>query len=513
MTIKEISKKTLAHFKNSGYIFTPSEYQEQFCKESKKLGVIVEDCSQISNLILKLDNKYQNLLKSYKIKTTYELAVFLINNLNRQDPSKDKEFINEIMIYLKRALQVISMLPIHSSKHIASKHIDFIHPSLSKDEIDTLKNEWMEFMTTYNDEIIKKAKLKVNSKSEDIFEILKDVVEKLQKEPDFSALIDSIIFSLTPSYASFMNDEVSILKKQLKENPSLITSKNFENELKILTKKRIKLDKEELRRKFVDIDKITEKLSRKILNLLKSSNNSSAEIKTISKDLRNISIKNDNFESVREKLITITVSLDNEINKFSEEIKKEDIEVKELRKKVQALENQLSEVKKESKTDFLTALLNKRALEEELKKREEYFNRFGHNYSIIFFDIDHFKNVNDTYGHDAGDVVLKSVGLLLKRYSRDIDIIGRFGGEEFVAILPDTDKEGALIFATKINQVIKKAKFMYKNTRIDITISGGVSDRAESGSQDNTIKMADNRVYLAKKGGRDMVVGEDIETK
>jgi diguanylate cyclase (GGDEF)-like protein len=509
MTLKDISKKTLAHFKDSSYVFTPNEYKEQFCKEAKKSGVIVEDCSEISNLITKLDSNYQNLLKSYKVKTTYELAIFLINNLNRQDPSKDKEFINEMMIYLKRALQVISMLPINNSKQIATKHIDFLNPSSTKDEIDSLKNEWMNFMTTYNDDIIQKVKLKANSKSNDIFQILSDVVEKLQKEPDFSALVDSIIFSLTPSYASFMNDEVSILKKQLKEDPALITSKSFENELKILTKKRIKLDKDELKRKLVDIDKITEKLSLKILNLLKTSNSSSEEIKTISKDLRNISIKNDNFETVREKLITITVSLDKEINKFSEEIKKEDLEVKELRKKVESLESQLSEVKKESKTDFLTSLLNKRALEDELNKREEYFNRFGSNYSIIFFDIDHFKNVNDTYGHDAGDVVLKSVGLLLKRYSREIDIIGRFGGEEFVAILPETDKKGALIFADKINKVVKKAKFMYKNTRIDITISGGVSDRLEGESQENTIKIADNRVYLAKKGGRDMIVGED----
>ena len=513
MTIKGISKNTLAHFKNSGYIFTPSEYQAQFCKESKKAGVIVEDCSQVSNLITKLDNKYQKLLKSYKVNSTYDLAIFLINNLNRQEVSKDKEFINEVMIYLKRALQVIAMLPIKESRDISSKHLDFINPPISKEQLGTLRNEWIDFMTTYNDDIIKKVKLKINSKSDDIFEILKEVTQKLQKEPDFTELVDSIIFTLSPSYANLMNDEISILKKQIKENPSLITSKSFKDELKILTKKRIKLDKDELKRKFVDIDKITEKLSIKILNLLKTSNSSSEEIKIISKDLKSISLENNSFESLREKLITITVSLDNEINKFSDDIKKEDSEVQELRKKVQTLENQLSKVKKEAKVDFLTALLNKKALEDELKKQEEHFKRYKHNYSIIFFDIDHFKNVNDTYGHDAGDIILKSVGLLLKRYSRDIDIIGRFGGEEFIALLPNTNKDGALVFAQKINKVIKKAKFMYKNTRIDITISGGVSERLESDSWENTVKLADNRVYIAKNTGRDKVVGEDIEIK
>jgi diguanylate cyclase (GGDEF)-like protein len=217
---------------------------------------------------------------------------------------------------------------------------------------------------------------------------------------------------------------------------------------------------------------------------------------------------NDNFEAVREKLITITVSLDKEINKFGEEIKKEHDEITLLKKKIEALENQLKEVKKEAKTDDLTNMLNKKALNEELEKQEQFFKRHGRNYSIIFFDIDHFKNVNDTYGHDAGDVILKSVGLLLNRYSRDIDIVGRFGGEEFVIIAPETDKEGARVFAEKIRKIIAKTKFMYKKTRINITISAGVAERKETNSKEETLKLADERLYKAKKGGRNRVEAE-----
>ena len=504
MTIKDISKKSLAHFKSNGYIFTPDEYKEVFCKEAKKANIIFEDCNKVAELIKKLDKRYQKQLKNYKINSVYELAIFLINNINREDVDKTKEFANELVTYTKRVLQVIDMLPT-KAKYIASKHLDFLKPYLTTEELDKLRNEWLDFMTTYDDKIINRYKQKCGIKGVDLVDILPEIVKCFEKDDlDFTELVDAIIFALTPSYAGFMNDEVAILKKHLKDDPALVTSKNFANELKVLTKKRIKKDKEELRRKFVDIDKITEALSRKIVNLLKTSDASSEEIKIISKDLLKID-KHDDFEAIREKLITITVSLDKEINKFSDEVKKEQDEIVVLKKKIESLESKLKEVKKEAKTDELTNMLNKRALNEELNKHEQFYKRHNRNYSIIFFDIDHFKNVNDTYGHDAGDVILKSVGLLLNRYSRDIDIVGRFGGEEFVIIAPETDKEGAYVFAEKIRKIVQKTKFMYKKTRINITISAGVAERKEVESMEATLKLADERLYKAKKGGRNRV--------
>jgi len=507
MTIREISKKSLAYFKNKGYIFTPDEYKEVFCKEAKRANVIFEDCNKITKLIQKLDKKYQKLLASYKVNSVYELAIFLINTLNREKIDEQKEFANELLIYTKRLLQVIDMFPT-KAKYIASKHMEFLKPYMKKDEIDRLRSEWVDFMTTYDDSLLKKYKQKCHISDIDFADILPKLTKCFQKDDtDFSQLVEAIVFALTPSYANFMDDEIAVLNRQLKDDPALITSKNFANELKILTNKRIKKDKEELRRKFVDIDKITEALSRKILNLLKTSNTSSEEIKTISKELVNIDTK-DSFEVVREKLITITLSLDKEINKFSSEINRENQEVELLKRKIELLETELEEAKKEAKTDSLTNMLNKKALNSELTKQEQYFRRFNRTYSIIFIDIDHFKNVNDTYGHDAGDVILKSVGLLLNRYSREIDIVGRFGGEEFVIIAPETNKEGAKIFAQKIKNVISKTKFMYKNTRIDITISAGVAERVEVNNKDDVLKLADERLYKAKNNGREGVESE-----
>jgi diguanylate cyclase len=359
-------------------------------------------------------------------------------------------------------------------------------------------------MTTYDDKNFKMYKKRCHLNDDDVVEMLPKLEKCLAKDEDFSELVDAIIFSLTPSYAHFMDDEVAILNKQLKRDSSLITASNMANEIKILTKKRIKKDKDELKKKFVDIDKITETLSRKIVSLLKNNNVSKEEIKIISKDLEKIDTS-DKFEVVKEKLVTITIGLDEEIKKFTNDLEKENEEISILRKKIEVLENELKKVKKEAKTDALTNMLNKKALNDELKKQEEFYKRFKRNYSVIFFDIDHFKNVNDTYGHDAGDIILKSVGLILNRYSRDIDIVGRFGGEEFIIIAPETEKEGAYKFADKIRQIIEKTKFMYKKTRIKITISAGVAERKETNSMEETVKLADERLYKAKNKGRNRV--------
>jgi diguanylate cyclase (GGDEF)-like protein len=380
---------------------------------------------------------------------------------------------------------------------------------MDKDEYDKLRMEWFDFISEFDSSVVKKGAMVAGIKSEDALEVIDALVKKFEENPELEYLVDSLIYTLTPSYAPFMSNEIAILKKQLKENSSFILSKAFAEDLKILTTKRIRLDKEELKRKLKDLDQIAERLSIKILRILEKTDGSSQEIKNITIELQNWRKEGEDFETVKEKLLTIATSIDKELSHFNEEMKKEDEEIVKLRHKVHFLEGKLKELSKEVKTDFLTNIANKKAVMDELKKQESVYKRFGTVYSIVFFDIDHFKNINDTYGHDAGDVILKSLGLLFKRYARDIDMIGRFGGEEFVAILPNTNKNGAYRFAEKLREIIQKTKFMYKNTRINVTVSGGVASRNETNSSEETLKLADKRLYLAKKTGRNKVCADE----
>ena len=509
MTIKEIAKKTLAKFKNNGYVFTPDEYAKVFCQEARKAKVIVKDCNKVAEFVKKLDQKYQLLAKNYNIKTLDELIVFLINYLNRENKSKEKESLENLFMYTKRALDVLAVLPILKSKNIAIKHLDFIKPYLEKEEFDKLRKEWFEFLSEFDDSIVRKGAAVAGVKSEDALVVIDALIKKFEENPNLDYLVDSLIYALTPSYAPYMNDEIAMLKKQLKEDSSFILSKAFAEDLKILTDKRIKLDKEELKKKLKDLDQIAERLSIKILKILEQTDGSSREIRNITIELQNWRKGDGDFETIKEKLLTIATSIDKELGHFSEEMRKEDDEIRKLRQKVQFLESKLKELSKEVKTDFLTKIANKKAVLEELKKQESAYKRYGTIYSVAFFDIDHFKNINDTYGHDAGDVILKSMGLLFRRYARDVDLIGRFGGEEFVAILPNTDKNGAYRFAEKLRQIIQNTKFIYKKTRIHVTVSGGVASRSETSSAEETIKLADKRLYLAKRSGRNKICAED----
>lgn len=191
---------------------------------------------------------------------------------------------------------------------------------------------------------------------------------------------------------------------------------------------------------------------------------------------------------------------------LTSDLKKHSSEVSALSKKIEYLEQELQRAKEESKEDFLTKLYNKRALDEMMNIKEAEFERYGHNFAIVFFDLDYFKSVNDTYGHDAGDAVLVAFAKILKNEARTVDIVGRFGGEEFIAVLGETDVKGGVMFAQKVRNKIKTTRMMYKDNQIKLTVSCGVSDRASNFSLQSLIKSADEHLYKAKKEGRDRVV-------
>jgi diguanylate cyclase (GGDEF)-like protein len=124
------------------------------------------------------------------------------------------------------------------------------------------------------------------------------------------------------------------------------------------------------------------------------------------------------------------------------------------------------------------------------------------------FDIDHFKQVNDTYGHLAGDYVLKQLASVIKTRIRREDVLARYGGEEFGIILPEIDKTNALQFAEKVRKLVEKAEFRFEDTQIPVTVSVGVATLV--GEQEDVlefIKLADDHLYAAKQAGRNQVVG------
>lgn len=180
---------------------------------------------------------------------------------------------------------------------------------------------------------------------------------------------------------------------------------------------------------------------------------------------------------------------------------------KAFNKMAEHLQIQQKILKDISTHDSLTGLFNKREFTKQLKKEVERSNRYGHAVSLIMADIDHFKDVNDTYGHLAGDKVLRAVADVIHGNVRSVDIAARYGGEEIAIIMPNTSGAKAFMVAEKLRAAIASLGIAIGGGRtINITISMGVATLPEDAeADDELIGRADESLYCAKHAGRNRV--------
>ena len=160
-----------------------------------------------------------------------------------------------------------------------------------------------------------------------------------------------------------------------------------------------------------------------------------------------------------------------------------------------------------SLTDPLTGAYNRRALDTFLKSRLSESSRHGIPVSCVMFDIDHFKDVNDTHGHQVGDVVIKDISDLVRSLCRQEDALIRYGGEEYLVILFHTPRDGAVIFGERVRESVSEHAF--HSGELKITISGGIASLPEDeipSDPEAMINLADQRLYTAKRKGRDQIV-------
>src|SRR5882672_9554419 len=162
-----------------------------------------------------------------------------------------------------------------------------------------------------------------------------------------------------------------------------------------------------------------------------------------------------------------------------------------------------------SVTDDRTNLLNDRYLKRRLAEEFKRAQRYGASLSAMMLDLDHFKQINDKYGHDCGDQVLRDFGKLLVENAREIDIVGRFGGEEFLIVLPNTDGIRAAIVAERVRKAAEENVYKYKEFLVRITVSAGIASfpaNAQVHDETEFLKAADQALYRAKQASRNRVI-------
>jgi len=161
-------------------------------------------------------------------------------------------------------------------------------------------------------------------------------------------------------------------------------------------------------------------------------------------------------------------------------------------------------LREQTTIDSMTSSHNYKGFSECLSRELNRAKRYKKPLSVIFADIDHFKAVNDTFGHQAGDHALKAVAVILKKQVRDSDYLARYGGEEFAIILPEANIESAFLVAERLRETIRSQNITYQDKTISLTMSFGVAcmPSNQSLSSDSLIKMADDALYRAKNQGR-----------
>ncbi|MBI5330269.1 MAG: GGDEF domain-containing protein [Betaproteobacteria bacterium] len=180
-------------------------------------------------------------------------------------------------------------------------------------------------------------------------------------------------------------------------------------------------------------------------------------------------------------------------------------ELQETRSALSSMQEELAETRQMLNEDALTGALNRRGMDQTLAREVVRAQRSGSRMSLAMADLDHFKRINDTYGHEAGDRMLMHFANLIRSVLRGSDALVRYGGEEFALILPDTDERGALLVLGRLQQLMKGAPMQFEGREINTTFSAGIACLGSDENGHSLLRRADEALYAAKHGGRDQI--------
>ncbi|MBR8462129.1 diguanylate cyclase [Campylobacter sp. faydin G-140] len=521
ISVSQIVKEALTEIKNRHLMLTPENYTDIFNEISKKYGFVTEESRKIEKYISRLSLEYRNQASNLNIKTIDEFVAFMTARLvrnssqqNTQTSAIDENIFKSLNSFARRVLQAITVLHNKNAKILAEDGMKLLAQKYDDKDLDAMREKWFKFIDSYNPEFLDFLKYYGVRSFDDLPMMSKELENFLTLKQDRSgiALIaDLIMFALEPSITNELTSELNELKNEITQNPTLLETQELRDKIKGFVERRIEEDKAEIKQQIGSLNDVLESIGDKISEIVISSNLSSQKMQNIRQNIKDISLNTNTIGQVKNMILEVANALEIESQEFGIEMSNNQATISDLQNRVSSLEKELEAAKLESQEDYLTKVATKRALMKELDKIESSYKRYGHDYSLCFVDIDFFKNINDNYGHDAGDIILSTVAKILKKNLRDIDFVGRYGGEEFVILLPSASLKDAVKCADKLRVMIDGFKFIYKTDRIKVSISSGVATRGANASSALTLEAADKMLYAAKQGGRNQVMPKIID--
>lgn len=371
-----------------------------------------------------------------------------------------------------------------------------------------MSKEFKNILVKLSDE--EKAEVKLNEI--DSIEKLIPVLLKRVNTKNVQHLAVLIKQSVLSSLCPKTDEEIDKLFSDIENEPNLLFQKEIQEKIESFIARRFERDKQVVIERTSDISKLVLLMEQYLNEAISSNGSGSKNVLNIKEKIASISLKDDGIEALgklQNELINAATSIEKEMDTVTNKLQSGKSKVQELEEKVKTLEAELTRTKTESMRDHLTGLLTRRAFSEEVKKIESAYSRIKTQYAVIFFDLDHFKALNDTYGHEGGDVVLSTFGKILSKSIREHDVVSRYGGEEFVAIINFNLNRELLQFLKRIKAIVTENNFLYKDKKIKVSFSAGVAIRSSYDTYENTLQKADMLLYQAKESGRNKIVLEN----
>lgn len=215
------------------------------------------------------------------------------------------------------------------------------------------------------------------------------------------------------------------------------------------------------------------------------------------------------LDEILKSLVTDVSSMSQKASESHKAFTDTQAKVYEAEQKIHELTVRLEFISEAAYQDFLTGTLNRRGLDEAIEREFSRADKYNTAMSIAMLDIDHFKKINDKLGHMGGDVALAHLAKVVKAVIRNTDVLARFGGEEFLILLPGSQQEDAVKVITGVQRNLTKNFFLHEKEKVLITFSAGVAERMVQEKFETVLKRADAALYIAKKTGRNKVIGAE----
>ncbi|WP_084593281.1 GGDEF domain-containing protein [Halarcobacter anaerophilus] len=369
-----------------------------------------------------------------------------------------------------------------------------------------------EVFKKFVEKLSKNEQIEIKNKEIATFEDLIPILLNRVSKESLDSLAKLFQQSITPSISIDIDEDLHKFSVKIGNSPALMFEDDIQKEMQNFINKRFEADKKVVKEKTAEIAKMLTLMGQYFSDAIQSSGNGSKEVSNIKSEIQSMDMQTPNIETLtnlQSKLISAAKSIENEMTNVGEKLSSGKSEVETLEQKVIKLQEELEKTRQESIKDHLTGLLTRRAYDDAIKRIENNFIRNNTQYAIVFFDLDHFKKINDSFGHEAGDVVLSTFAKVLGKNTRDLDVVSRYGGEEFVAIVHFNLKRELLKYLKRIKSIIQENNFLYKNNKIHVTFSAGVAIRNNHSSYDSTIQKSDMLLYQAKESGRNKIILED----